>query len=188
MAFLAGSISGATLGALIGAGAAVLASVLSLLSSRSASKAVQRQRTTEYALRQLNELYGPLYMRRRLSLQLWKQLPGVPDAVPGVTKWKLIDHIEEIKANPSDKRYQLVENILEINRELSSLIVGEAGLLNEFPPPPSFTTFLEHANMLQVLWDKGINADQSGVDYVPFPGDFDPDVKASIDAVRKKLS
>ncbi len=184
---LLSSISGATIGALIVAGAALIGSILTLLASVSTNKDARRQHQLDYALRQANELYGPLYMRRQLSLQLWKQLTGVPDAVPGKTKWRLIDHIEEIRAVPSDGRNRLVEQILLINKELSDLITGHAGLLNEFPPPSTFTTFLLHAELLQLLWDRSSNADPEGTGYIPFPGGLDYDISTAFKAVKKRL-
>ena len=170
--------------AVIAALAAIAAAVLSYKGNLATTRAAERQRARDYRIRQLNELYGPLYMRRRLSRQLWN-LPGPADAEPGVTKWKLIDHIEEINAEAGDHRRLIVGKILQLNDELSALIVGSAGLLEQFPPPTSFETFLEHAATLRIHWEQGTNA--SGVTHIPFPGEIDADIEAAIGRLRAAL-
>ncbi|MGH3592115.1 MAG: hypothetical protein ACRDRF_13930 [Pseudonocardiaceae bacterium] len=67
----------------------------------------------------------------------------------------------------SHHRRLIVEKILQLNEELSALIVGGAGLLEEFPSPKSFETFREHAATLQILWEQETIA--SGVTHIPFP-------------------
>ncbi|WP_144022502.1 hypothetical protein [Asanoa hainanensis] len=173
------------LAAAIAAGAGILAAVLSYLGVRGTRKAAEIQRDRDYRIRQLSELYGPLYMRRKLSRKLWRQLPGIPDAIPGVTKWNLIDHIEEIKGEETERRRLIVERILRINDELTEIIIGRAGLLDQFPPPESFEAFLEHAATLRTYWDRGKNA--TGVGYLPFPQRMDDDVAATIKKLRAAL-
>jgi hypothetical protein len=169
--------------ALIAATASLIAAVIAAISTRGARKAVERQRSQDHRLRQLSELYGRLYMLRGTSRWLWQQLPGEANPTPGVTKWRLIDHIEEIKKEPDDRRRGIVEQILAINEQLTQLINGKAGLLEEIPPPPTFSTFLNHARTLTNLWNRGVNASE-GVEYVPFPGDLDKDVLDAITRLR----
>jgi hypothetical protein len=173
------------LAAIVAAVAAMAAAWLSYRGNLATNRAAEAQRQRDYRLRQLNELYGPLYMRRRLSRQLWGQLPGVPDAEPGVTQWKLIDHVEEIKTEQDVHRRQVVEKILQINDELTALITGSAGLLEQFPAPQSFETFLEHAATLRMFWEQGRNA--TGNAYIPFPGAIDADIAAAINRLRALL-
>lgn len=173
--------------ALIAAGAALVTSIMSWSSSHRARKAVETQRTQDYRIRQLNELYGPLYMLRMMSRRLWKQLPGVDNAEPGVTDWKLIDHIVEIKGEEDAKRRLIVEDILKINDQLTELIVGKAGLLERVPPPASFEKFLEHARTLRIYWDQEANV-AKGVAHLPFPGEIDDDVREALQTLRRDLA
>lgn len=189
------SVEAAESGLDAGVIAAIIASIASLIasliawgSSYQARKAVENQRSQDYRVRQLNELYGPLYMRRMESRRLWKQLPGIPDAEPSSGVWNLIDHIEEIQAEAKAGHHQrrlVVEAILGINHELRGLIVGAAGLLESFPPPESFERFLEHARTLKLHWEQGTNA--KGVAYLPFPGEIDGDIEAAITKLRREL-
>ena len=84
--------------AIIAAVAAIISAIISHKSGRATREAVDRQRSEDYRIRQLNELYGPMHVLRKESKSLWRQLPPDDHPEPGVTKWKLIDHIEEIKA------------------------------------------------------------------------------------------
>ena len=181
----AGGLDTGVIAAIIASIASLIASLIAWGSSYQARKAVEKQRSQDYRVRQLNELYGPLYMRRMESRRLWKQLPGVPGAVPGKAGWKLIDHIEEIKNESSNHRRLIVEAILQINTELQALIKGAAGLLESFPPPPRFEEFLEHARTLQIHWDEGKNAE--GVGYLPFPGKIDEDIEQVIAKLHGEL-
>jgi hypothetical protein len=159
-------IAPAVIAATIAAVVSLMALGVSLISGRRTQKAVEAQRIQDYRIRQLNELYGPLYMLRMTSRRLWRQLPGVLNAEPGVTQWHLIDHIQELKNEPEAHRRLIVEEILKINSQLSDLIVGEAGLLERVPPPESFEKFLEHARTLQVHWSEALM--QPGPDTCPF--------------------
>lgn len=172
--------------AIVAAAAAIASALISWLSNRSTRRAVDRQRSEDYRIRQLNELYGPMHMLRRQSRSLWKQLPPEPDPEPGVTKWKLIDHIEEIWAEPDDRRRMVVTSILEINEKLSELIIEKGGLLVEFPAPDTFETFLNHATTLRQHWERKRNVTDE-TSHVPFPGDIDRDINNAIEALRKKL-
>lgn len=171
--------------AIIASIASLIASLIAWGSSHQARKAVEKQRSQDYRVRQLNELYGPLYMRRMESRRLWKQLPGVAGAEPGKSDWHLLDHIEEIKSEARDHRRLVVEAILTINEELRGLIVGAAGLLESFPPPQSFEKFLEHARTLKIHWNEGKNAE--GVTHLPFPGEIDDDIRKAIETLRSEL-
>jgi hypothetical protein len=171
--------------AVLAALAALVAAGFSYRGVRATNRAAEAESTRSYRVQQLNQLYGPLYMRRRLSRQLYRQLPGIPDAELGVTEWKLIDHIEEIKVQSGDHRRLIVEKILQINEELSDLIIGSAGLLERFPPPKSFETFLEHATLLRLNWERGANA--SGAARVPFPPELDVDIPEAIIRLREGL-
>jgi hypothetical protein len=175
----------AVVAALVAALASLLVAWMSSRSSRRAENAVQAQKTQDYVIRQLNELYGPLYVRRKLSRRLREQIGDSPDPEPGVPPWKLIDHIEELKQEPDERRRLVVEQILKINDELVELIVGKAGLLESLPPPESFELFLEHALTLRLYWEQGANAVAAA--YKPFPGQLDSDVEAALKRLRGEL-
>lgn len=179
------AVIGYIVGSVIGAAVALVAALTSYLSSRESRQATENQRIEDRRVRQLNELYGPLYMRRKLSRRLWKQLPDIPNPDPEASQWRLIDHIEEIKGEADNRRRLIVEKILGINGELTDLLVGSAGLFEGFPPPDSFETFLEHAETLRLHWEKGSNA--AGVSYIPFPRGMDADIEAAIERIRSQL-
>lgn len=179
------SLEAGVIAAIIASFASLIASSLAWGSSRQARKAVEKQRSQDYRVRQLNELYGPIYMRRMESRRLRKQLPDAASAESGKLDWHLLDHIEEIKNETNSHRRHIVKAILDINEELRALIVGAAGLLETFPPPESFEKFLEHARTLKIHWDQGRNAE--GVTYLPFPGEIDEDIAKAIQKLRSEL-
>lgn len=171
--------------AIIAAIAATVVAIISYIGIRRTEKAAKKHAKRDYRIRQLGELYGPLYMRRKLTRRLWEQLPESLDPEPGVTPWNLVDHIEEIKLDPNDRRRLVVENILRENAEISTIITGSAGLLEDFPPPESFERFLEHEATLRMHWERGQNAIGSG--RKPFPADMDKDIEAAIKRLRADL-
>lgn len=132
----------------------------------------------DYRVRQLNELYGPLFMLREQSNRLREQLPPRP--------WRLVDRIEEIRSNPADPRNQVVNSIVQLNSTMCALITGKAGLLQAFPPPSSFGIFLEHAELLKTYWEMGKNQEEQN--RRPFPLEFDDDIRAAIDEVMADLA
>jgi hypothetical protein len=164
--------------ALIAAGASLIASVGALFSSRQARNAVDRQRSEDYRIRQLLDLYGPLYMQRQTTLRLVKQLRDGPN-------WHILDHIEEIHNEPDDRRRKVVEEILRINEQSSDLIFAKAGLLESFPYPESFEAFLTHARTLQMVWEQGVNAIKAN--YVTHPSTFDDDILKAIRSLQADL-
>jgi len=180
----------AVIAAYIAAGAAILASILSAVISYRSGKAtrdaVTKQRSEDHRVRQLNELYGPMHILRKESRRLWKQLPPDPDPEPGVTEWRLIDHIEEIKSESDGRRRKVVDRILDINEQLREFIVGRAGLLLSFPAPDTFETFLIHSTTLAQHWDRGVNVTDPN-SYVPFPGEIDSDIDSAIESLRAGL-
>ena len=78
----------------------------------------------------------------------------------------------------------IVEDILSINATLIDLLVGKAGLLEQFPPPDSFQAFLAHARLLQSAWDRGENQE---AERLPFPIQFDVDVEEALNRLRAQL-
>lgn len=171
--------------AVIAAGAALVGVFLTAWGNDRARREAAKSAKYNRRFAQLNELYAPIVIRRGLSKLLWVQLTGDRTAVPGVTKWKLIDHIEEIKSEQDPRRREIVERILEINQQISTLILKNGAHLNELPPPDSVPDFLEHAATLETLWKVGTNAD--AVHFVEFPAGFDDDLDGAVAAIQKDL-
>lgn len=174
--------SGPVYAAIITASASLVVALAALYQNWTARRAVDKQRSQDYRIRQLSELYGPLYMLSVTGARLWSQLA---EPRGSLQKWRLIDHIEEIKNEPDERRRGIIARILEINSQRVHLIVGKAGLLKDLPPPESFSQFLEHASTLAAQWQRGMNA--TSADYIPFPREFDTDLKAALDDLRKGL-
>ena len=170
--------------AVIAAGAAIAVAIISVLSQRSARKADElarrTQRSTDYHRKQLDELYGEMFLLRSTSRRLWSRLSA--DA----TGFRLIDNIAAIQSEPSDMRRLIVQQILAINARLANLIETRASLLTELPPPESFMAFLDHQRALAALWDLGVNVQPDGRE-PSFPRNLDDDIKKAIDAIQSRL-
>ena len=170
--------------AVIAAGAAIAVAIISVLSQRSARKADElarrTQRSTDDHRKQLDELYGEMFLLRSTSRRLWSRLSA--DA----TGFRLIDNIAAIQSEPSDMRRLIVQQILAINARLANLIETRASLLTELPPPESFMAFLDHQRALAALWDLGVNVQPDGRE-PSFPRNLDDDIKKAIDAIQSRL-
>lgn len=132
--------------AVVAALAAITVAGISWWSQRGARKADElarrKQRSNDYLCKQLDELYGEMLILRSTSRRLWGRLHDDDSA------FRLIDSIQAIKAEPSDRRRRIVEQILTINARLATLIETRASLLTEMPPPESFMAFLDHQRAL----------------------------------------
>lgn len=170
--------------AVIAAGAAIAVAIISVLWQRSARKADElarrKQRSTDYHRKQLDELYGEMFLLRSTSRRLWSRLHG------NDSSFRLVDNITAIKGEPSDRRRRIVEHILAINDRLAKLIEMRASLLTELPPPESFMAFLDHQRALATLWDMGENVQTDGPE-PSFPRNLDDDIKKAIDSIQSRL-
>lgn len=170
--------------AVIAALAAVTVAGISLWSQRSARKADElarrKQRSTEFHRKQLDELYGEMFLLRSTSRRLWSRLHDDDST------FRLIDSIAAIKGEPTDRRRRIVAQILEINSRLANLIETRASLLTELPPPESFMAFLDHQRALATLWDMGVNVEPDGRE-PSFPRTLDEDIKKAIDSIQARL-
>lgn len=176
----AGAASIAAVGAVLAAGTTFLAAAFVAFSGRRWSK---RDRRAEFRLRQLTDLYGPLYMQRMTGLRLWLLLTAGLE-VPG--EWRLVDHIEEIKAEVSDRRRHIVETILELNRQSVEVLNRNAALLFTFPPDECFLEFMDHALTVQQLWDEGLN--RGDAHFLPYPVAINDELKRHIDIIRNDIA
>lgn len=141
-----------------------------------------RQRETDYRRRQLNDFYGRVYMLRRQSESLRRLLPGENGTGK---RWRLVDHIMDIKSGTNDKQKQAVEMILEFDKEIAGLLIANVGLYYQFPAPQSYTDFVQHYELLQLAWDQDQN--QSEEERLPYPDDFDSDLNSAIAAIKQRL-
>ncbi len=146
----------------------------SLLTQQQQSADETSKRTR--VLLQMNELYGPLFMLRSESRRLRSRIG------PDSSEWRVVDHIVELKGDPV--KSSIVESILSINSTLVDLLVGKAGLLEQFPPPESFQEFLAHARLLQSAWVRGENETH---ERLPFPVQFDENVQEALSRLRAQL-
>ena len=169
--------------AVIAACAAIAVAGFSWWSQRTFRKADElarrRQRSTEYHRKQLDELYGTMFLLRSTSRRLWSRLHEEGE------DFRLIDNIAAIKSESSDRRRRIVQQILDINARLASLIETRASLLTGgLPPPESFMAFLDHQRALATLWDMSENADGREPS---FPRSLDDDIKKAIETIQTRL-
>jgi hypothetical protein len=141
-----------------------------------------RQRETDYRRRQLNDFYGRVYMLRRQSESLRRLLPDKDQ--PG-DRWRLVDHIINIRDGANEKQKQAVETILQLDKEIADLLTTSVGLYLQFPAPQSYTDFVQHYELLQLAWDQDQN--QSKAERLPFPDQFDQDLNTAIEAIKRRL-
>jgi hypothetical protein len=170
--------------AVIAAGAAITVATISVLSQRSARKsdelARRKQGSTDFHRRQLDELYGEMFLLRSTSRRLWTRLHDDD------TNFRLIDNIAAIKGESSERRRRIVEQILTINARLANLIETRASLLTQLPPPESFMAFLDHQRALATLWEMGRNVEPGGRE-PSFPRSLDDDIKKALDSIQARL-
>lgn len=169
--------------AVIAAFAAIAVAGFSWWSQRSFRKADElarrRQRSTDYHRKQLDELYGTMFLLRSTSRRLWSRLREEGE------DFRLIDNIAAIKGEASDRRRRIVQQIVDINARLASLIETRASLLTGgLPPPESFMAFLDHQRALATLWEMSEDADGREPS---FPRDLDDDIKKAIDTIQTRL-
>lgn len=173
-----GKIDATFTAALIAAAAATLGTIATVVLAWMQRSAHVSDARRALILKQLNELYGPLFMLRTTSAQLRDRVG------PNDGTWRLVDHIVEVKRDPT--KAAIVQEILTINERISELIEGQAGLLVEFPPPRSFEEFLPHARLLKMRWERGANQDAE--DRFPFPRALDDDIASSIRKLKAGLT
>ncbi len=141
-----------------------------------------RQRETDYRRRQLNDFYGRVYMLRRQSESLRRLLP---DRDQAGNRWRLVDHIIDVRNGGDNRQKEAVKTILQLNKEIAGLLTTSVGLYHQFPAPQSYTEFVQHYELLQLAWDQGQN--QNEAQRLPFPDQFDPDLNSAIEAIKRRL-
>jgi hypothetical protein len=172
--------------AIIGSAGAVAGNWIQSRSNDKALNQLRGQKELDKISLQLSEFYSPFFMLRTQSLALWRQLAD-PGATPGSGQWSLIDHIEEIRAEVSEDRRLIVNNIIGINSSLVDLLEKKGGLLDQFPPPEPLLIFLSHAAALKRYWELGTNIDPGKSAYVKFPKGVDESISDSIVKLRDQL-
>ncbi len=123
-----------------------------------------RQRETDYRRRQLNDFCGRVYMLRRQSESLRRLLPDKDETG---NRWRLVDHVIDIRNGADEKQRQAVKTILQLDKEIVELLTTSVGLYHQFPAPQSYTDFVQHYELLQLAWDQ--NQNQSEAERLPSP-------------------
>ncbi|MEV1066047.1 hypothetical protein [Streptomyces sp. NPDC050263] len=166
----------------VAAVAAIVAAVIATKTANRQREAVRVERRIEYCRRQLNNLYGQLYMLRQASKSLYATLHASGERPQD---WRLVDHIDEIIAEDEKSKIGTIEEIIKINKTIEDLLVSQFGLVDKFPPPESFQKFVSHSRQLQVAWSK--KGDLEGP-RVSFPRDLDDDIQNSITEIRTRIA
>jgi hypothetical protein len=181
LGFLAdGSAAQATLlGAMIAGGTALVAAVLTVLIQRHALKRGERfalrQQEMQRTERQIDELYGPLILLRRQSNYLWSKLrEGKADA-----DWRLLNHIEEVKADPIE--YAIAQELVRLNDLSQELMLKHPALIYRHELPESFHRFLAHVGVVKVALEMG-RVPGNG-QFIYYPPEFDRDLEAAYSAL-----
>lgn len=147
-----------------------------------------RQQEVDWRVRQINELYGPLQMYRATSKRLRESLPAFEK--DGTTRWRLVMHIPDAKANPGQKI--VVEEILSISKAIESLLLHKAGLMEATEPTENFAKFMHHSRLLRIAWRHGgvlgTGPGQVDVTDVPFPDAVDEDISKAVTRIRAALA
>jgi hypothetical protein len=121
-------------------------------------------------------------MLRRQSESLRGLLPGQDEAG---RRWRLVDHVIDVKNGTDEKQKQAVQMILQFDKEIADLLTTNVGLYDQFPAPQSYTDFVQHYERLQLVWDQSLN--QGEGERLPFPDQFDVDLNSSITAIKGRL-
>jgi hypothetical protein len=168
--------------AVVAAGSALLAAVMSTwtvtLQRRRSAKAAE----IDFLRRQLNDLYGPIYMRLWTTFKLRALLPTVNE---DGTPWILGGHIEQTQAGPDTSLKDAFKEMLAIGEETEQILIGKSGLFIAFPPPPSYGQLIAYSRLLRLAWQNGKNQSEPG--RVPFPDDFPYDITDAIRQIRSRL-
>ena len=167
---------------MVAAGAAVLAAIMSTwtvaLQRRQSAKAAE----IDFLRRQLNDLYGPIYMRLWTTFKLRALLPSVnADGTP----WHLGGHIEQTQAGSDAALKETFKALLAVGEEVEQLLIGKSGLFIAFPPPPSYGQLIAYSRLLRLAWQDG--KDQSEPERVPLPTKFPYDITDAIEQIRSRL-
>jgi len=167
------------LGAAIAGATALVAAVITVMiqrySIRRGERFALKQRAIERTERQIDQLYGPLILIRRQSNYLWSKLrEGKADA-----DWRLLNHIEEVRANPTE--YAIAQELVRLNGLSQELILGHPVLIYKHVFPDSFHKFLAHAGVVKVALEMGrVPGDGQ---FIYYPAEFDRDLEAAYEGL-----
>jgi hypothetical protein len=109
-------------------------------------------------------------------------LPGLQE---DGTKWRLVDHIEELKQENNESIINCVEEMLRINEEIKDALVAKSALYISFPPPLTLSHYIAHVRLLSLAWKQGRNEDADN--RLPFPDDFDDVIEDAVRRIRQRL-
>jgi len=121
----------------------------------------------DYRLRQVNELYGPLYFLIDQDRGLHDQLRiGKPN------DWHLRQHIKEVMDGTNSMDRALVSEIMTNDQIIEQLILTKGGLITSPKAPASFDAFLVHYRVLKAA----LAGKESSAMYPEYPTNLDDDV------------
>ncbi len=167
----------------VASGVALIAAAVSYAIARGNRIATRRQERASFRRTQLAEFYEPLAMLRMTTRELRRSLPAEE---PEGTRWRLVNHIDEVKRDVSQRA--VAEAIISLNTQVEQILVGKAALI-EGERPPSLDKFMRHSKLLKIAWDLADGAGAAvGLDDVPFPDEIDDELELGRSAVRAALA
>jgi len=164
--------------------AAVVAGLFTVIQMLVTGKRDRRRQLLEFRLRQTNELYAPILLLLAEDAALIDKLREAA-AEPG-KDWHLLDNLDRVRKN--SQLLPVAERIVEVNLAIKDILMKNAGLvLNDLPP--SFRSFISHADLLSGAVKTGKVPKNVGLKY--FPHEFETDIKMEqsnlVKAVRDSL-
>lgn len=174
-----GSAQATLLGAVIAGVTALVTALLTVVIQRYSlarnEKFALRQLAIQRTERQIDELYGPLILLRRQSHYLWSKLrEGKSDP-----DWRLLNHIEEVKSDPTETA--IAEELLRLNDLSQALILKHPALVYRQVLPDSFHKFLAHAGVVKVAFEMGKVPGRG--QFIYYPSEFDRDLESAYEAL-----
>lgn len=138
----------------------------------------------ELRLKSLNEFYAPI----RTLLAGNRVLSGALRAEFGVAEgdsWHMLDHLDEIKANPAAKK--IADEVLAINRKIGEILESKSGL--DLGQAANVADWEVHRRLLERAFSDTSGALKGKLTY--FPQAFEADIvemhKELVDAVKSSV-
>lgn len=116
----------------------------------------------DVTMKQVSELYGPMLLLVRQNEIIADQLR---DGIEDKEGWRLLDHIDEVLADPQKKG--LVDEILAVDKKMEEVITTKGGYCEDLELQRLFADFLGHYRILMVASKGGANIPQGLLRYYP---------------------
>jgi hypothetical protein len=175
------AILAATIAAVVSIIGLIFSAILQSRALKSAAARDVANAMLDFRLRQLNDLYGPLFLLLEQSERLAKKLrESLPDPQED---WRLLDHMDEVKADPQMRA--VVEMILEIGEKIEGLLLSRAGLALSPGPPATFGLYLGHVAIMKSMFRDNLRPKIAEHDY--YPRQLNRDVKDGYDSIQREI-